>query len=333
MVLEQIKKITYRINTVILVLVFFLMAFFALCKATFLVWFSIPTAFVYVIGYYLISKENLYTYVRMVYGWITLYMGITTICLGYRFGFHLYCMSMIPIIFYTEYMAFQLKTNTINTTLYSALVIVTYLVSTGYSAYMSPVYDVDSRIAGAFWLFNSLIVLGFVTFYSRFLIRMIISSEKQLSERANRDRLTHLYNRHYMMERLKEAYADNKVYFIAMLDIDNFKSINDKYGHLAGDEVLKRVASVMEDVCKDSIVSRWGGEEFLILTTEGTELIEKLRHAIEDMVIEFEDQIIKVTLTAGVEIKNKDIKFNKWIVAADEKLYIGKNNGKNRVVS
>ena len=162
---------------------------------------------------------------------------------------------------------------------------------------------------------------------------MIISSEKQLSERANRDRLTHLYNRHYMMERLKEAYADDKVYFIAMLDIDNFKSINDKYGHLAGDEVLKRVASVMEDVCKDSIVSRWGGEEFLILTTEGTELIEKLRRAVEDMIIELEDQIIKVTLTAGVEIKNKDIKFNKWIVAADEKLYIGKNNGKNRVVS
>ena len=51
------------------------------------------------------------------------------------------------------------------------------------------------------------------------------------------------------------------------------------------------------------------------------------------MVIEFEDQIIKVTLTAGVELKNKDIKFNKWIVAADEKLYIGKNSGKNRVVS
>lgn len=333
MVLAEIKKITYKINTVILILVFCLMAFFALCKATFLVWFSIPTAAVYLIGYYLISKDDLYTYVRMVYGWLTLYMSITTICLGYRFGFHLYCMSMIPIIFYTEYMAFQLKTNSINTTLYSAFVIIAYLVSTGYSAYMSPIYDVDSRIAGAFWLFNALVVLGFVTFYSRLLIKMIIASEKQLSERANRDRLTHLYNRHYMMEQLKEAYADDKAYYIAMLDIDNFKSINDKYGHLAGDEVLRKVALIMEDVCKDCIVSRWGGEEFLILTTEGAELIEKLRRAVEDMVIEFEDQIIKVTLTAGVELKNKDIKFNKWIVAADEKLYIGKNSGKNRVVS
>jgi diguanylate cyclase (GGDEF)-like protein len=309
------------------------MVFFALCRATFLVWFSIPTAGIYIIGYYLISKDKLGIYVRMVYAWLTLYMSITTICLGYRFGFHLYTMSMIPIVFYTEYMAFRLKTNSINTTVFCVFVVSAYLLSTGYSAYMSPIYDVDSRIAGAFWLFNSMVVLGFVTFYSGFLIRTIIDSEKQLSERANRDRLTHLYNRHYMMEKLKEAYNDDNAYYIAMLDVDNFKSINDKYGHLAGDEVLKRVARAMEDVCSDSLVSRWGGEEFLILTEEGAGQIERLRRAVEDMIIEFEGREIRVTFTAGVELKNKDIAFNKWIVAADEKLYAGKHNGKNRVVS
>ncbi len=174
---SDIKRITFRINTVILILVFCLMAFFALCRATFLVWFSIPTAGIYIIGYYLISNDKLGIYVRMVYAWLTLYMSITTICLGYRFGFHLYTMSMIPIVFYTEYMAFRLKTNSINTTVFCVFVVSAYLLSAGYSAYMSPIYDVDSRIAGAFWLFNSMVVLGFVTFYSGFLIRTIIDSE------------------------------------------------------------------------------------------------------------------------------------------------------------
>ena len=332
MVLEELRKLTRMINTVILILVFGLMGFFWFCHASFLVWFSIPTAAVYIAGYFLISKGYLDLYVRLVYGWLTLYMSITTICLGADFGFHLYSMSMIPIIFYTEYMAFKINTKTINTIFYSILVIATYLITTGYSAFVGPVYDTDPKIAGAFWITNSIVVLGFVTFYSRVLVKMTIASEKELSERANKDRLTHLYNRHYMMERLKEAYDDNEAYCIAMIDIDNFKSINDKYGHAAGDEVLIKVASTMEELCIDSIVSRWGGEEFLILTKGDHELIEKVRDSIEHSAVEFEGQTISVTLTAGVEKKSKDLSVDKWIVAADEKLYFGKNNGKNRVV-
>lgn len=271
-------------------------------------------------------------YVRLVYGWLTLYMSLTTLCLGADFGFHLYSLSMIPIIFYTEYMAYKISTKTINTIFYSVLVIATYLITTGYSAYNGPIYETDSNIAGVFWLTNSVVVLGFLTFYSRVLVKMTIASDRELSDRANKDRLTRLFNRHYMMERLKEAYNDNETYNIAMLDIDNFKSINDKYGHAAGDEVLVKVASTMEDICKDSVVSRWGGEEFLILTKADHELIEKVRSAVENLNVVFEDQTIAVTVTAGVEQKKKEVTVDKWIVAADEKLYFGKNNGKNRVI-
>ncbi len=333
MVQKEIRKLTLAINATILIMVFALLGFFMMCRARFLIWFSIPTAAVYIIGFILISKNKLNIYVRMVYGWLTLYMSIATVCLGYGFGFHFYSMSMIPIIFYTEYMAFRLNTKSINTAIYSAMVIVAYLASTGYSVYAKPVYETDLRIAGAFWVFNSLAVLGLVIFYSRLMINMITDSEKELSERANKDRLTHLYNRHYMMERLKEAYEDDKPCGIAMIDIDNFKSINDRYGHSAGDEVLRRVAKTIENTCKDSVVSRWGGEEFLILTGDDSGLIEKLRKAVEDLTIEFENKEIKVTLTAGFEPKNKELTLDKWIVSADEKLYRGKNSGKNRVVT
>ena len=331
MVLEQIKKLTFRINTVILVMVAGLAAFFVFCKATFLIWFSIPTALVYVAGYFLIAKVKLDVYVRIVYSWLTLYMCVTTICLGNSIGFHLYCLSMIPIIFYTKYMAFQLGTKPISTTFFCVLVIVAFLLSTGYSAYVGPVYEVDVRVAEVFWIVNSLTVLGFVTFYSWLLIKMIIASEKILKDRADKDGLTHLFNRNYMMEQLKTAYADDKPYIIAMIDIDNFKMINDRYGHSAGDEVLRKVAALMEEICKDGVVSRWGGEEFLILIDDPS-LIEKLHQAVNDLNVLYEGQKINVTMTAGVEHKSSDLTLDKWIVAADEKLYQGKNSGKNCVV-
>ena len=333
MIQYEIRKLTFIINAVILALVFALAGLFFLVGAAFLIWFSIPTALIYILGFVLIAKNKLDVYVRMVYGWLTLYMSITTVFLGYGFGFHLYSLSMIPIIFYTEYLAYKLNTASMNTRLYSALVIAAYLISTGYAAYVGPIYQTDTRIAGTFWIFNSLTVLAFVTVYSRFMIKMIIASSKMLTDRANKDRLTGLYNRHYMMERLKEAYEDDKQYGIAMIDIDGFKSVNDRYGHAAGDAVLVKVAERIEHICKDCVVSRWGGEEFLVLTEGDAELFEKLRQVVESSTIDLmHPQTVKVTITTGFELKNKDVTLDDWIAAADEKLYQGKNSGKNKVV-
>ena len=335
--MEEIKKLTYSINTVILLLVFGLAGFFALCRATFLVWFSIPTAMVYIIGYYLISKEKLDIYVRMVYFWLTLYMCTTTICLGYRFGFHLYCLSMIPIIFYTEYMAKKLARKTINTVFASGVIVVAYLLSTGLASYVPPIYDVDNRLAGVFWIFNSGIVLFFLIFYSGVMLKMITDSEKQLIDIAHTDRLTGLYNRHFMITKLETAASDDKESFLAMADIDYFKKINDTYGHNAGDYILVNIARIMKEVCKDSEIARWGGEEFLILTdgnaqTKGAELLEKLRTTVEKEDFLFEGQHIKVTLTSGIASDAGGRTVDQWVGEADEKLYYGKKNGRNRVI-
>ncbi|HOC35145.1 MAG TPA: GGDEF domain-containing protein, partial [Ruminococcus flavefaciens] len=86
MKLSHVQKFSAAVNTVILLMVFGLMAFFHLCKVHFLTMFSIPTAMIYFIGYYLIYKEKLLAYVWMVYCWLTFYMGVTTVCLGYGYG-------------------------------------------------------------------------------------------------------------------------------------------------------------------------------------------------------------------------------------------------------
>ena len=88
------QKFAGIVNTVILILTFALAVFFGIFRVPFLVYFSIPTALVYIICYYLIHRDLLDAYILLVYFWLTLYMCVTTICLGFEYGFHLYCFSM-----------------------------------------------------------------------------------------------------------------------------------------------------------------------------------------------------------------------------------------------
>lgn len=335
--LNRIRKFTYTINTVIMFLVIGLAGFFYLCKATVLLWFSIPTLLVYIIGYFVIAKDRLDIYVRLVYFWITLYMCVCTYFLGYKIGFHLYCLSMIPIIFYTEYMADKLGRPRINAFVASGIIGICYLLSTGYAGFNGPIYEVDNAIAGAFWAFNSVIVLAFLVFYSRLMLSLVADYEDKLRETVQIDKLTGLFNRHYMVNKLETAMAEGKPQFVTMVDIDDFKKINDRYGHNAGDYVLVNVARIMREVCTGSKVSRWGGEEFLILTSgtleEGIPVIEKFRQRIESEDFIFGEQHIKVTVTSGVSAYTAGTSLDTWVSAADDNLYKGKKSGKNKVVS
>ncbi|MBP5417950.1 MAG: GGDEF domain-containing protein [Clostridiales bacterium] len=338
--LTNIRKLTVVINSIILFLVFGLAGFFFLCGAEFLVWFSIPTALVYIFGYYLIKKDRLDIYIRLVYSWLTLYMCVTTVFLGYQMGFHLYCLSMVPIIFYTEYMAQSLGKKKINALAVSAVIVLFYMAATGYSAYSGPIYEVDSSIAMVFWLFNSAIVFYFLIVYARIMLKLVGDSEKKLTDIAHTDRLTGLYNRHFMMTRLEDS-VNGKVdedRSVAMADIDNFKGINDSYGHNAGDYVLKTISDLMRNICKDAEISRWGGEEFLLFfegdsAAKALDRMEELRRKISEYDFTFEGVKITVTITIGIACYEKGLSVDEWIKEADERLYFGKNNGKNRVVS
>ena len=333
----RIRKFTYIINTVILFLVIALAGFFYLCRATILIWFSIPTLMVYIIGYVLISKDRLDIYVRLVYFWLTLYMCLCTFCLGYKLGFHLYCFSMIPIIFYTEYMADKLGRAKVNAFVASGIIALCYLLSTGYTAFTGPLYSIENAMAGAFWGLNSVIVLAFLVYYSRLMLSLIGDYESKLSKAAHTDRLTGLYNRHFMMTELESSMKNDVPLFVAMIDIDDFKKINDRYGHNAGDYVLVNVSRIMREVCSDWKISRWGGEEFLILSSGKDSagvipVIETLRKRVESEDFVFGEDHIKVTITVGVAGYDGGSSVDRWVKAADDNLYAGKNSGKNMVV-
>ena len=319
-------------------LVIALAGFFCLCKASILIWFSIPTLMVYILGYVLIAKDRLDIYVRLVYFWITLYMCLCTVCLGTKPGFHLYCLSMIPIIFYTEYMSEKLGKTRINAFVASGIIGICYLLSTAYTAFIGPVYFVENSLTGAFWVLNSVIVLAFLVYYSRLMLSLIGDYENKLRETAHTDRLTGLYNRHFMMTELESSMKKGSSLFVAMVDIDDFKNINDRYGHNAGDFVLINVSRIMREVCSDCRISRWGGEEFLILFSDRSRedvlaLTESLRKRMEAEDFVFAEDHIKVTITAGLGAYAAAISVDQWVKIADDNLYTGKKSGKNKVVS
>ena len=142
-----------------------------------------------------------------------------------------------------------------------------------------------------------------------------------------------------MAQEFERAKRYGTIVTIAMIDIDNFKDVNDKYGHLAGDYVLKEVSKIfINTLRKTDFVYRYGGEEICILMPEtlvekAYVPLERLRKTIENREFIFEGKKIKVTVSIGASTYGKDMRdANELIERADAVLYKAKKSGKNKVV-
>ncbi len=160
--------------------------------------------------------------------------------------------------------------------------------------------------------------------------------ENKLYQASIRDYLTGLYNRRYAMEFLKreKALADRGkfIFCVAILDLDNFKKVNDTYGHDMGDKVLSEIGKVLlKSVREYDLVARWGGEEFLIVfrnasLEEAYKISERIRKAVEKTSIDG----IKITISIGLSCYKKG-DLDSLLKKADDALYKAKKMGKNRV--
>ena len=334
--MKSMQKLTTFVNALLMSFVLLMIGFFAHYGVTYMVYHSIPTLAMYVLFFVLINKEHLNAYVFLVYTVITIYMIAATICLGYSYGFHLYCMSLIPLTFYTEYLGYRLGTGKPFAKPMSIILVTVYLLCSSYAVLHGPVYVISDTIACLCLCINALCVFFFLVGYSSMLHKMVVDSERKLSDLAHTDQLTGLFNRHYMTAHLDGLWKDmTQDHWIAMIDIDNFKHINDEYGHNCGDYVLVRLSEIMREVCKECVICRWGGEEFLIASPAHTldaAIMLSLREIVERTPFVYQEQEIPVTITSGVSFYRTGQSLDGWIQSADEKLYSGKNSGKNRVV-
>ncbi|PJI07007.1 MULTISPECIES: GGDEF domain-containing protein [Clostridium] len=194
----------------------------------------------------------------------------------------------------------------------------------------------------------SVLVLSKLTYENQIniLIKNIILEEtnNKLKYISNYDALTNLFNRRYFETVIKRSIIENKSYknkeaIIAIMDIDYFKSINDKYGHKAGDVVLQETSAIIdENIRKIDLAARWGGEEFIILfpdiSAKNAEIIvNRIRQKIEENRVLFDNNSIQVTASFGLTrlMGNTEENFENCFKTADKALYLAKTNGRNRV--
>jgi diguanylate cyclase (GGDEF)-like protein len=168
----------------------------------------------------------------------------------------------------------------------------------------------------------------------------------KIREQSVRDSLTWLYNHQYFQTRMETVLADAKrtrdcMGFI-ILDLDHFKMLNDSYGHLAGDYVLKKTAEILNTELRGGdITARYGGEEFVAVlpsrnAQQTYDIAERIRKVFEKTRFDFEGKSLVVTISAGVSSfdpsVDEQIKKNTIIENADKALYKAKREGRNRVV-
>ena len=168
--------------------------------------------------------------------------------------------------------------------------------------------------------------------------KQLASLEKKYEYLYRHDELTGILNRYGFYEALGEQLinVNLKNSALMIIDIDNFKTVNDRYGHVAGDAVLSRIASVLSSaVDPDAIIARWGGEEFIVFLCKEADYrkyAEDLRKAVENSETTFDGGKIKVTVSIGVCHVSKKVnpdEFSRIINIADNNLYAAKKSGKN----
>jgi diguanylate cyclase (GGDEF)-like protein len=161
--------------------------------------------------------------------------------------------------------------------------------------------------------------------------------EKLLAEtnyKATHDLLTHLYNREAFVKKSKELLTKKSNFCLAFVDLDNFKYVNDTFGHKSGDEILIATANIMKNNLKGKdLVSRFGGDEFVILIQDcnhncAFKILNTILQQIENKFAKFE-----VSASIGaVLIENNGDKFEELLKQADKKMYIAKEAGKGKVI-
>mgnify|MGYP000892645696 CR=1 FL=1 len=171
-------------------------------------------------------------------------------------------------------------------------------------------------------------------------IKKIEEREILLKNLASTDSLTGLYNRRYLMNVAEREFARVKRFgsplSALMMDIDHFKSVNDTYGHAAGDQVLVSFANTCQQNIRDiDTLARLGGDEFIIILPETASdqayiALERLRQALASRPVEYNDQAIPITISCGIaSLAGKAESLDQLMERADQALYRAKQAGRN----
>lgn len=284
----------------------------------------------------LIRKKHYMISTVIIYTVILSFMVTGVVCAGMASAFQLYAIGMLTCVSYNSYLHKRILKKDLPFVLIVVIHVLCYAGVYVYGRTHEPLYVIPRSAETIFLIFNSVATFSIVVIYVWLYRFVAIDSEEHLERMALIDNLTGLYNRHYLLSQMEKMDSEALTgCWLALLDIDDFKKVNDTYGHNCGDFILHEIGDMAKQTCRGCTVCRWGGEEFIIFSDKpdhDTELLEVLRKKVESEVFCFEDKEMHISVTMGVKKYDSSLTNDAWISAADELLYYGKKHGKNQVV-
>lgn len=283
----------------------------------------------------------------MTYWEIIIHSFIATICVGWQFGFPQYIIGLIPFGYYMCATLLEGRRRYVIATALGMIAAFSFIACRGLSLFAGSIFllELPAFAELLIYIFNSICNFAFLFMVTVIFVwdmqRITLQLRSQnvaLDNMASVDPLTGLYNRRSMQEFFDRVLKAGEDFSLVMCDIDNFKRVNDTYGHDFGDVVLKDVAYIVRQQVSDKgYVCRWGGEEILILSNDRLdhtcETAENIRHDVEQHTFCCRGKELHCTLTLGVAGHCVGNAVEDTIKHADSRLYYGKQNGKNRVVT
>lgn len=305
--------------------------------------------------YFFVYKANKNNQINRMYKMVFYDLSQSVIFLnlafGWDYGFYLYLFGVPASTFYCVYYMRTQKLkdfSPIRYCLLAALFIIFCYLTSLYAPANEWIHN--SVIRPYIFIFNCFVLFSTSIFILLAFFSDIKKTEALLDEKnrllevlASTDALTRVLNRRSMEEHLRNAlekFRENGTPFCLVIsDIDNFKLINDKYGHAIGDKVLIEVTRIFnQEIKKEDYICRWGGEEFLILLTnskilDAMEIVERLRKGIEMGKVYFsENEFCQFTMTFGMAEFHENSDIDKILIEIDKKLYQGKLKNKNCII-
>ena len=337
MTYKRAQIMAFGMSICFLLIHFLMISIFYQCGVTPMVKFNIFSICFYIFMIFVVYKKWLLFSTISIYLEVALHMTLAILFTGWNSGFQITLIGMNVLAFYAEYTGRRLKMKHFRVIPICMLGMCLYLGSYIYLSYHPAPYTLPEK--AEFWL--SLLwgftVFSINLFFIQFLVIIANSSEEELAYQLSHDKLTGLPNRYYLSEQLESFKKEQNNYWLSISDIDDFKKINDTYGHDCGDYVLKTIGDLL--AAKDVLCCRWGGEEFLFVgkldkdRPEPHAFLEEIRKEIQNYSFEYEDLKFNVTMTFGLSTFSNGEDIDNVLKDADDKLYQGKQSGKNKLVN
>ena len=287
---------------------------------------------------HLACREKFRMIVAAIHAEVSLFVIVSIYYLGWESGFSMYLVSMASLVYFCPY---KRKYIPYLFSLAEVVLFISLKVSCVY--FLPPPETLSSSVILIFYLCNCLacfalilIVASLSNLTAEVTRRKLEDENEQLCIEAHYDHLTALISRSYLKECLESRQYET--FSIALGDIDDFKLVNDKYGHKCGDYILKSIAGLMKDSASaQTDICRWGGEEFVIIfydlpQEQILKQIENLSRRIENQKFHYHNAVLHITMTFGIASGQAGDDPGRLLDEADHLMYEGKRQGKNRIM-